>query len=199
VAVLLRPAVFDAEVVALLTMLQNLGRLLLHYHGADEALQIRRLMASAPSERAGEPPHPGMTEEAAAHSVIGLDIESLGLAVARRWGFDEDVLHALRRWPQQTPPHTPDNDSEMLRLVASCANELLDLHLLPPQQQAAGLQRIAQRYTRVLHLQPRDLHSALQESAAGDLGHALLNGNGNALYTSESNFMIDEAHASPWR
>lgn len=199
VAVQLRPAGFDAEVVALLTMLQNLGRLLLHYHGADEALQIRRLMASAPSEKPGEPPHPGMSEESAAYSVIGLDIESLGLAVARRWGFDEDIVHALRRWPPQTPPHAPDNDSELLRLVASCANELLDLHLLPPPQQASGLQRIAQRYARVLHLQPKDLQTALQESASAKLGQALLSGNGNALYAAEPATVADETHAGGQR
>jgi eukaryotic-like serine/threonine-protein kinase len=199
VAVRLRPPGFDAEVVALLAMLQNLGRLLLQYHSADEALQIRRLMASAPSDKPGEPPQPGMSEEAAAFSVIGLDIESLGLAVARRWGFEEDILLTLRRWPAQTPPHAPDGDSEQLRLVASCANELLDLQLLPPQQQAAGLHRVAQRYTRVLHLQPKDLQTALQESASANLGQALLSGSGNALYAAAPTTTGDEVQTEPHR
>jgi hypothetical protein len=37
------PVAYDAEVVFLVTMLQNLGRLVMQYHFADEAQQIRRL------------------------------------------------------------------------------------------------------------------------------------------------------------
>lgn len=186
IAVALRPAGFDAEVMAVLTMLQNLGRLLLQYHAADDAQQIKRLMAQAPAEKPGDPPQPGMSEEAAAWSVMGLDIEVLGQAVAHRWGFDDEVVHALRRWPLQSPPHPPETDGERLRLVASCANELVDLHLLPPQQQASGLQRIAQRYARALHLQPKDMQTALQESATSKLGAMLLDGNGNSMYALDA-------------
>src|SRR5439155_1756954 len=40
----LRPAGYDGEVVLLVALLQNLGRLLVQYHFPDEAAQIRRLM-----------------------------------------------------------------------------------------------------------------------------------------------------------
>ena len=55
VALALRPAGYDAEVVYLMTLLQSLGRLVVHYHFPDEAAQIRRLMQPAPSAREGEP------------------------------------------------------------------------------------------------------------------------------------------------
>lgn len=197
IAVALRPAGFDAEVMALLTMLQNLGRMLLQYHCADDATQIRRLMAPAPAERAGEPQQPGMTEEAAAFSVIGTDIEAIGAAVAKRWGFEDDVAGVLRRWPLNSPPRAPENDGELLRLVASCANELVDLHQLQASQQAAALVRIAQRYGRVLHVQPKDLQVALQESANSRLSKVLLEGSSNAMYAADS--AQADADASPFR
>ncbi len=97
-----RPA-YDAEVVYLITLLQNLGRLVVHYHFADEAQQIRRLMQPAASAREGEPEDPGMSEELASFAVLGADIEAIGAAVARWWGLDESVLAMIRRLPLATP------------------------------------------------------------------------------------------------
>jgi eukaryotic-like serine/threonine-protein kinase len=196
VAVALRPAGFDPEVVALLTMMQSLGRLLAAYHCADEWQQIRRLMLPAPAERPGEPPQPGMTEEAAAFSVIGVDLESIGLAVGQRCGLDEDILAVLRRWPLQSLPHAPEGDAEQLRLVASCANEMVDTLLLPPAQQATGLARIVQRYGRVLHLQLKDLQTTIQESATAELGKLLTEGSGNSMFSMDAGMGAED---SPFR
>ena len=82
-ALVLRPPGYDAEVVYLVTLLQNLGRLVVQYHFADEAVQIRRLMQAAPAHQPGEPDEPGMSESAASFAVIGADTEALGAAVAR--------------------------------------------------------------------------------------------------------------------
>jgi non-specific serine/threonine protein kinase len=80
------PAGYDGEVVYLIALLQNLGRLLVHYHFPDEAGQILRLMqptvvtlprktAAAPAETKEEP---GMSAEAASYAVLGADLEALG-------------------------------------------------------------------------------------------------------------------------
>lgn len=182
VAVALRPAGYDAEIVYVLTVLQNLGRLVVQYHAADEAAQIRRLMQPAAPERPGEPSQQGMTEEAAAFSVMGVDIESIGHAVARRWGFDEATLQMIRRLPRQAVLHAPDGDAELLRWTASCANDLLDLAGLPPREQSMALQRLAQRYARGLKLTLRDLQEALIGSAGTTTAEVLLADSGNALY-----------------
>jgi non-specific serine/threonine protein kinase len=47
----LRPKGYDAQVVYLIAVLQNLGRLMLYYHFADEAEQIAHLMKAGPSRR----------------------------------------------------------------------------------------------------------------------------------------------------
>lgn len=163
VALALRPAGYDAEVVYLIALLQNLGRLVVQYHFADEAAQIRRLMQPAPAAKAGEPDEPGMTEEAAAFAVLGAGIEAIGAAVARHWGLDESVLHMVRRHPLGAPVHTPDHDDEMLRVVASAANETIDALALPAAQVNHGLHRVAQRYARALEITAKDLQEALQD------------------------------------
>jgi eukaryotic-like serine/threonine-protein kinase len=162
----LRPAGYDAEVVYLVCLLQNLGRLLVQYHFADEAVQIRELMRSAPPARPGDAEEPGLSEEVAAYAVLGADTESIGAAVLRHWGLDDAVLTIARRLPLGTAVHTPESDDDVLRNVASCANEAVDAMDLPVSRQSAALQRVAQRYGRALGLDLRSLQLALQRSVS---------------------------------
>ncbi|MDE1929838.1 MAG: HDOD domain-containing protein, partial [Burkholderiales bacterium] len=171
VAMALRPAGYDSEVVYLLALLQNLGRLVVQYHYADEAQQIRRLMQPAPNAREGEPDEPGMSEEGAAYAVLGADIEAIGIAVARYWGLDDSVLSMIRRHSVRATVRMPDSDDDLLQLAASCGNEAADALALPPQRVAAALQRVAQRYGRVLDFGLRELQAALQGHALGPIAH----------------------------
>jgi non-specific serine/threonine protein kinase len=162
VAQWLRPAGYDPEVVCLLAMLQSLGRLAVQYHFPDEAVQIRKLMQPAPPARQGEPEEPGMGEEMASFAVLGVDIDLLGSAVARHWGLDDTVVHMIRRVPWSAPVHSPDGDDDLLRLTASCANEVVDSRSVPPHHRAAWLQRVVQRYGRVLGVTLRDVQLSAQ-------------------------------------
>ena len=160
-AVALRPPGYDGEVVYLVALLQNLGRLVVQYHLPDEALQIGRLMQSASNEQ-GQGEEPGMSEEAAAMAVLGVDLEAIASAVARWWGFDDSVLHMMRRHSTAAGVRLPESDHESLRISASCANEAIDALALPAARVAHALQSVAQRYARVLNLSLRDLQAALQ-------------------------------------
>ncbi len=171
-ALALRPAGYDAEVIYLVTLLQNLGRLVVHYHFPDEAAQIRRLMQPAPATREGEPEEPGMEEERASFAVLGADSEAIGLAVARHWGLDESVLALVRRLPLATPVRTLDSDDELLRAVASCANEAVDALALPAPRVATALHRVVSRYGRALDFGVRELQAALQGTPSGPVGSA---------------------------
>jgi non-specific serine/threonine protein kinase len=85
VAQALRPAGYDGEAVYLVAVLQNLGRLLLRYHFADEAEQIDQLSRPFVGEADGEgtaPEQPGLDEAAAAFAVLGVDIDTFGSAAA---------------------------------------------------------------------------------------------------------------------
>ena len=169
VAQALRPAGYDGEVVYLVALLQNLGRLVTAYHFPDETQQIQRLMQPLPPLQAGEPEQAGMSEQAASHAVLGTDVEGIGAAVARHWGLDDSVLHLIRRLPLATQPRGVDNDDDMLRAVASCANEAIDAVDLPAARRPQALRRVAQRYARALRISFNDLQDALKESRAA--GH----------------------------
>ncbi len=161
----LQPAGYDQEVVFLITSLQNLGWLVVQYHFPDEAAQIRRLMQPVAAQKAGEPDEQGMSAEAASFAVLGIDIDALGSAVMHHWGLDDGVQHMVRRAPPTGPIHTPTSDVDMLRLVASCANEVLDAVSMPSRQAIAAVQRVAQRYGRALDITLKDIQDALQPSS----------------------------------
>ena len=167
----LRPRGYDPELVFVLTLLQNLGRLVVQYHCAEDAAQIRRLMQPAPLGKPGEAEEPGMSEEGAAFAVLGVDIESVAYALGRQWGLDEPTLLMMRRLPVAAPVHHGERDVELLRMAASCANEVVDVQLLPAPYRAAGLQRVALRYGRSLGLSLKDVQDAasgqMQDDAAG--------------------------------
>jgi non-specific serine/threonine protein kinase len=168
IAQLLRPPGYDAEVVYLVALLQSLGRLVTHYHFAEEAAQIERLMQPMQAEGEGERDEPGMSEETASLAVLGVDIDALGAAVARYWGLDESVLHMARRFGVATAVRAIESDDDMLRATASCANELVDALHVPAQQSLAAMQRVAQRYARALDLTLRDLQQAAQGQSPHD-------------------------------
>jgi non-specific serine/threonine protein kinase len=163
----LRPPGYDPEVVYLVAVLQNLGRLLVQYHFPEEAEQIRQLTQPVSTAQPGGTEHPGLSEEAASYAVLGADIESLGAAVARHWGLGEEVQHMIRRLPLGKPVRTPDSDADMLRAAASAANEAIDaMTRLPAAKIGAALTQVAQRYARVLELSARELQEALQGARA---------------------------------
>lgn len=161
VAVSIRPPGYDTEVVYLVALLQNLGRLVVQYHQPDEAGQIRRLMQPAPAEP-GHAEEPGMSEQAAAMAVLGVDLESIANAVARWWGLDDSVLHMMRHHSPGAPVRHPENDDEQIRITASCANEAVDAASLPAARAMPALQAVAHRYGRALNLTLRDLQAVLQ-------------------------------------
>lgn len=179
VAQVLRPPGYDPEVIFLLTLLQNLGRLLVQYHFPDEAEQIWQLMRPSPpppDSAPGTPDQPGMSEEGAAFAVLGVDIESLGSAVARHWGLGDEVQHIARRLPRERGAvRTPVGDADVLRTTASAANEAVDtISLLPAERVSQALAAVAQRYARALAIDVRDLQEALRAARrALDAGRAV--------------------------
>lgn len=165
-AQVLCPAGYDTEVIFLVAVLQNLGRLLVQYHFSDEAEQIWQLMRPLPppaNAEPGTPDQPGMTEAGASYAVLGVDIEALGAAVARHWGLGEDVQHMIHRLPRDKAVRASDGDADSLRIAASAANDAVDaVILLPPARIAHGLGLVAQRYARALDISAKDLQEALR-------------------------------------
>jgi non-specific serine/threonine protein kinase len=161
VAEFLSPAGLDPESALLAAQLQHLGRLLILYHFPDEAAQIAQLMLSTPPATPEDQELPGMSEDAAAMAVLGVDLAPLGAAVGRHWGLGEALQQMMRPLPTGQFVHTPDDVDGWVRLVASCANETLDVARLGAAKQARALAAVALRYQRVLDTTPDTLREAL--------------------------------------
>lgn len=165
VAQALRPAGYDGEVVYLITVMQNLGRLLLQYHFPDDAQQIRQLMVP-PEPTEDQPNPPSLGEQAAAYAVLGCDLDALGAAVARHWGLGDELLQMIRRQPLDAPVHPPRSDADTLRLTSSLANELLDALALPEARRRPGVEAATRRYAKALGLGLREVMEALNPGAS---------------------------------
>jgi non-specific serine/threonine protein kinase len=113
---------------------------------------------------AAAPEQPGLTEELAAFAVLGVDVDAFGSAAAKQWGLGDDILHMIRRLPSEPPVRKPDGDGELLRIVASAANDVVDVLDLPAAKVAPALNRVVSRYARVLRINTRILHDAVQEA-----------------------------------
>jgi len=156
VARTLCPADMDGEVAYLAGLLQHLGSLLMRYHFPDEAEQIHRLVCPEPGVRA-------MDEVAAAHAVIGVEVEALAMAVARHWGLDEAMLHAMRRVPAGTPVRSPDTRHDTFRLLGSAAAEAVAA-AHGCDNRAVAMAKVTQRYARALVLGQNELDHAVQSA-----------------------------------
>ena len=62
------------------------------------------------------------------------------------------------------PVRKPDDDDELLRILASAANEAVDALDLPPAKVAAALNEVVARYASTLRLTPRILHDAMRDA-----------------------------------
>ena len=164
IAQALRPAGYDAEVVYLITLMQNLGRLLLQYHFPDDAQQIRQLM-QAPEPTEDNPNPQGMTEQSAAFAVLGCDLDAMGAAVARLWSLGEESVYMMRRHAGEVPVRAVNSDADLLRLTCSLANELVEAEALHLARLQPGIERATRRYARALGIGLREVHAALHPEA----------------------------------
>jgi len=72
-------------------------------------------------------------------------------------------MHMARRLPLDAAVRKPDSDGELLRLVASAANEAVDaVSMLAGPRVVSAIGQVAQRYARTLGISARDVADALQ-------------------------------------
>ncbi len=139
----------EREEAFLGALFQNLGRLLTKFYFPEEARQVEQAMTS-----------PGVTlgEEAASIQALGMSYEELGLGVARSWGLP-DALQRCMRKPRGEPPAGANlRPADRLRWLTLAANEVATTLLQSePAQAEARVAAVAERYTRVLGVNPDEM------------------------------------------
>lgn len=154
----------EAEEAFLGAMLHKLGQMLTEFYFPDEAEAIRAQLR-LPLVGQALLAHPDQLVERAAHKVLGLGFEALGVGVARHWGLPESLQRCMRR-PDSTPPSQPiPPGPDRLRWLAVAANDLSDAMWQPDESGLpARLEALAQRYGRALGLRLPDLWRAAAQA-----------------------------------
>lgn len=164
VARLMAPFSIHDEEAAAAAMSQRLGWLLVLYHFPEEAAQIVRLTQPAPAPAAGSAPSPGMSLDAAAGAVLGVNLDDLAAAVMRHWGFHERLIHAARPFTRGNPVRHPVTPEETLRVVACLGNELANTTTFPAERQPSAIHQTYVRYVRPLQLTPKECTLTLEHA-----------------------------------
>ncbi len=137
----------EAEEAFLGAMFHHLGRSLTEFYFPEEADAVRRLVSPTDDGQ------PALSEAAASAQVLGMSYEALGLGVARQWGLPDSLQRAMRRPSGEPPQRVLDDDTDRQRWLARASNDMADLILnTPPEQAHAKLRAMAQRHSRALGL-----------------------------------------------
>jgi non-specific serine/threonine protein kinase len=166
IARLMAPFSISDEEASLAAMSQRLGWLLMRYHFPEEAAQMHRLMQPSPASEEGEASTPGMSAEAAASAVLGVDLGALTLAVLRHWGLQDRVVQAAQPYPLNKPVRTPVGPDATLRTVACLANEIVDAQMLEPAKAPAAMHQAYVRYARALALVPKECEQTWEQAVS---------------------------------
>jgi len=164
----------ESEEAFIGAMFQNLGRLLTEFYFAEEARQVRGIVAGAGAggARTGAAP----TEDAASLSVLGLSFEALGLGVAKSWGLPDSLQRCMRQPRGDPPTREPQESGERLRWLTFAANQIADTVLrTDPDQAKARIADVAKRYARTLGVPAARIEAATEvaQKRLGEMARAM--------------------------
>jgi eukaryotic-like serine/threonine-protein kinase len=149
----------ESEEAFIGAMFQNLGRLLTEYYFAEEARQVRGIVAAAGQVGAAA----ATKEDAASVAVLGLSFEALGLGVAKAWGLPDTLQLCMRRPTGEPPARAPAAAGERLRWLTFAANQMADTLLRSdPGQAKDRLAEMATRFANTLGLKPSRIEAAAE-------------------------------------
>lgn len=144
----------DKEEVFLGAMFQNLGRLLVGFYHPEGAEAIAQRLADK-----------GGSETEAARVVLGVNLEDLGLAVARHWGWPEGMQRLMWR-PESAPPlRAPADALDRLRWTAFAANQVAEAVWQDPGTgETDRWMKVALRFSGVLAQDRQRMAQALEKA-----------------------------------
>lgn len=139
------------EQAFLAAMFHNLGELLVAYYLPDEDAAIRAL------NKRGD-----MSPREAEQCVLSVDLEHLGIAIGRHWGFPVEITHAMKQGGQGgvKASGTPTG---RLALLASFANAVTAELVAGHKADAEPVARLCERFSDVLAVDVARLTEGLNE------------------------------------
>ena len=127
----------QSELVFICAMLYNLGKMLVICYFPEEYGEIKARMI-----------HKGVSEERAAHSVLGISYNELGAAVSHSWNFPEIIARSMEG-PPRGVIETPKTEQDVMRCLSSYAHELCHVVVSTEEtERDQALADLAKRYQK---------------------------------------------------
>lgn len=142
-----------SEEAFICSMLHNLGKHLVLFYFEEEYSQITGLM-----ERKG------ISETAAARSVLGMTYEELGTGIAGAWQFPKKIVNSMRSLPKGKlgPPRTED---ERLSYLSGFSNQLCTIISSPDDENSRkNLSKLLERFEGSIPLSKKQVGALLEKA-----------------------------------
>lgn len=148
-----RAQIRDEEEAFISAMLHRLGHLLSMFYFPEETAEIGLLQASE-----------HVSETQAAVRTLGLSFESLGMGVARSWGFPDSLVLSMKKLPEGRIRQGAHN-TDRLRMLAGFSNELCETILNTPDSgRIQALAAMNTRFGECLPMTQKQLAGLLEKS-----------------------------------
>ena len=138
------------EEAFLCALLQQLGKMLVHFYLHEEAQAIDKLMLRQ-----------NCSETAAVTQVLGISYSRLGISVAREWGFPRLMTDSMQPldFDQLSPPA---DAAENLQLISQFSSALSGCLALPLQEQAIAIKKLTEQFAEALKLDEEKVSRLLE-------------------------------------
>lgn len=146
----------EHEEAFLCALLQQLGKLLVRFYLHEESLAIDKQVAQN-----------NLEESTAALKVLGTSYHKLGMAIAREWGFPEQIVNSMEPLSEQ---QLSDKGKKIdkLQLIANFSNQLSQSLQQPEQTQENSVEQLTMQYGKLLDINNKSV-AKLIEKARGEL------------------------------
>ncbi len=143
----------EHEEAFLCALLQQLGKLLVRFYLHEESQAIDKQI---------EQNH--IQESTAALKVLGTSYHKLGMAVAKEWGFPEQIIQSMKPVDKEQLSDKSNKPTDKLQIIANFSNELSQILKQPREQQEAAIKKITNEYGKVLKVDEKKVPAQIKKS-----------------------------------
>jgi serine/threonine protein kinase len=140
------------EEAFLCALLQQLGKLLVRFYLHEEAQAIDKQVEQNNVE-----------EETAALKVLGTSYHRLGMAVAREWGFPEQIINSMKPLSPGELEH-PGPKADKLHYIAQFSNAVCVALRKPDEDQDAAIKQLSKDFGKSLDINSKKIDGFIEGS-----------------------------------
>jgi len=139
----------DVEEAVVCSMLHSLGRMMLTFYLPESWAAIQACCADS-----------HVSEADASRELLGLNLEEIGRAIAKRWGFPSSLIDSMTYvHPEATGE--PIDHAQWLATVSTVSSRCADVICRSDGADTAELSRIVGNYSDMLGLEPEQILAAV--------------------------------------